>query len=88
MVASFPLAFLAGILTAVSPCVIPVLPIILGSTLKRNRLYPFLMVLGMAFTFSLLGVVFGIFGSFIGVGKRTLEIERAPGAKELLARLR
>lgn len=73
MVASFPLAFLAGILTAVSPCVIPVLPIILGSTLKRNRLYPFLMVLGMALSFSLLGMVFGSFGSFIGVGKRTLE---------------
>ncbi|OIO55459.1 hypothetical protein AUJ46_01405 [Candidatus Peregrinibacteria bacterium CG1_02_54_53] len=73
MTASFPFAFLAGIITVTSPCVIPILPIILGSALKRNRFYPLFMVLGLAFTFSLLGVVFGSLGSFVGIGKRTLE---------------
>ncbi|PIQ75827.1 cytochrome C biogenesis protein [Candidatus Peregrinibacteria bacterium CG10_big_fil_rev_8_21_14_0_10_49_24] len=70
---SFFFAFLAGVITVSSPCVIPILPIILGSALKRNRLYPFFMILGLAFTFSLLGVVFGSLGSFVGLGKRTLE---------------
>lgn len=74
MTASFPFAFLAGLVTVASPCIIPILPIILGSALKRNRLYPFCMVLGLAFTFSLLGVVFGSLGSFVGIGKRTLEM--------------
>jgi len=73
MTASFPFAFLAGIITVTSPCVIPILPIILGSALKRNRFYPLFMVVGLAFTFSLLGVVFGSLGSFVGIGKRTLE---------------
>lgn len=73
MTASFPFAFLAGLITVASPCIIPILPIVLGSALKRNRLYPLFMVLGLAFTFSLLGVVFGSLGSFIGIGKRTLE---------------
>lgn len=73
MTASFPFAFLAGIITVTSPCVIPILPIILGSALKRNRLYPLFMVLGLAFTFSILGVIFGSLGSFVGIGKRTLE---------------
>jgi len=70
---TFSFAFLAGIITVSSPCVIPILPIILGSALKKNRLYPLFMVLGLVFTFSLLGVVFGSIGSFVGIGKRTLE---------------
>jgi cytochrome c biogenesis protein CcdA len=70
---SFSLALLAGIVTVTSPCVIPILPIVLGSALKRNCLYPLFMVLGLAFTFSFLGVVFGSLGSFVGIGKRTLE---------------
>lgn len=73
MTASFLFAFLAGLVTVASPCIIPILPIVLGSALKRNRLYPLFMVLGLAFTYSLLGVVFGSLGSFVGIGKRTLE---------------
>ncbi|PIR52522.1 cytochrome C biogenesis protein [Candidatus Peregrinibacteria bacterium CG10_big_fil_rev_8_21_14_0_10_49_10] len=73
MTASFPFAFLAGLITVSSPCIIPILPIVLGSALKRNKFYPVFMVLGLAFTFSLLGVVFGSLGSFVGIGKRTLE---------------
>ncbi len=71
--ASFPFAFFAGFITVTSPCVLPILPIILGSALKKNRLYPVFMVLGLAFTFSLLGVLFGSIGSVIGLGKHTLE---------------
>lgn len=74
MTASFPFAFLAGLITVASPCIIPILPIVLSSALKRNRFYPLFMVMGLAFTFSLLGVVFGSLGSFIGIGKRTLEM--------------
>lgn len=74
MIASFPFAFLAGLVTVASPCIIPILPIVLSSALKRNRLYPLCMVLGLAFTFSLLGVVFASLGNFVGIGKRTLEM--------------
>jgi len=71
--ATFLFAFIAGFITVTSPCMIPILPIILGSALKKNRLYPVYMVLGLAFTFSLLGVLFGSFGTVVGLGKHTLE---------------
>lgn len=65
-------AFLAGLVTILSPCVIPILPIILSSALKRSRLYPVMMVLGLAITFSTLGVLFGAFGGAIGLSRDTL----------------
>lgn len=65
-------AFLAGIVTIFSPCVIPILPIILSSALKKNKLYPVVMVLGLATVFSLLGVLFGAFGSVIGISRDSL----------------
>lgn len=65
-------ALLAGIITAVSPCVIPILPIILSSALKKSRFYPVMMILGMATMFSVLGVLFGAFGAAIPISRDSL----------------
>lgn len=46
-------AFLAGIFTVLSPCVLPVLPVILASGVDKQRLKPLGMVLGLVFSFSL-----------------------------------
>ena len=44
-----PLATLAGVLTIASPCVLPILPIVLGSTLQgTNRGRPLFIVAGSA----------------------------------------
>ena len=42
VVGSLGLAFLAGLLTVLSPCVLPLLPIVLGSAAAehRRRLWP------------------------------------------------
>ena len=56
-------AALAGLVTITSPCVIPILPIILASALKKNPWFPVMMVLGLSTVFSFLGVLFGAFGS-------------------------
>ena len=61
-VGSYGLGFLAGILTALSPCVLPLLPIILGSALAAHRRGPLALVLGLALSF----VVVGLFVATIG----------------------
>jgi cytochrome c-type biogenesis protein len=53
---SLALAFLAGLLTSVSPCVLPVLPLIVGGALSQHRLGPLVLCGGLGLSFSLLGV--------------------------------
>jgi cytochrome c biogenesis protein CcdA/thiol-disulfide isomerase/thioredoxin len=45
------LAFVAGVLTAVSPCVLPVLPIVLASGVGATRRRPFAIIAGLAISF-------------------------------------
>ncbi len=75
------LAFLAGIITITSPCIIPLLPIILGSALKQDKRYPLLTVLGMATAFTFFGILFGAFGNLLPFDRRILHT----GAYWLLA---
>jgi cytochrome c biogenesis protein CcdA/thiol-disulfide isomerase/thioredoxin len=44
-------AFLAGLITAISPCVLPVLPIVLGGGIGENRRRPFAIIAGLASCF-------------------------------------
>src|SRR5262245_7250961 len=44
-------AFVAGLITAVSPCVLPVLPIVCAGGAGENRRRPFAIIAGLAFTF-------------------------------------
>jgi cytochrome c biogenesis protein CcdA/thiol-disulfide isomerase/thioredoxin len=50
-VLAIPLAFVAGVITAVSPCVFPVLPIVLGSGVAGSKRRPYAIVAGLATTF-------------------------------------
>lgn len=49
------LALLAGTLTTLSPCVLPVVPLVLVAALQKHRLAPLALIGGMAATFTLLG---------------------------------
>src|SRR5215470_3041798 len=44
-------AFVAGLITAVSPCVLPVLPIVFAGGAGENRRRPFAIIAGLAVTF-------------------------------------
>jgi cytochrome c biogenesis protein CcdA/thiol-disulfide isomerase/thioredoxin len=50
-------ALLAGVITAVSPCVLPVLPIVLGGGVGESRRRPFAIIAGLATCF-LVSVLF------------------------------
>jgi cytochrome c biogenesis protein CcdA/thiol-disulfide isomerase/thioredoxin len=51
MVVLIGIAFLAGVVTAISPCVLPVLPIILAGSAVGGRRRPFAIVAGLALSF-------------------------------------
>ena len=57
----------AGLLTLLNPCVLPVLPIILGSALREERLGPVALAAGMSVAFVLVGVTIAAAGPAIGL---------------------
>jgi cytochrome c biogenesis protein CcdA len=67
-------AFLAGVVSSSSPCVLAALPLVIGyigGTAKGSRklawTYSLLFVLGLTLTFTLLGAIAGLFGQLFGV---------------------
>lgn len=66
------LGYVAGLLTLINPCVLPVLPIVLASSLDRNRWGPAALAAGMALSFVGLGMTLAVFGRAIGVDDVTL----------------
>jgi cytochrome c biogenesis protein CcdA len=61
------LSVLAGSLTTLSPCVFPILPMVLGGAAQGNRYAPLAMGLGMAVSFATIGVIIGALGPLIGL---------------------
>lgn len=67
------LAFAAGVLTIASPCVLPMLPIILGAAVgQADSKRPIFITLGFTATFSVVAFVFGLFPSVLGLSQDTL----------------
>ncbi|MBP9869723.1 cytochrome c biogenesis protein CcdA [Patescibacteria group bacterium] len=61
-------AMLAGFVTIAGPCILPLLPIILGtSTVRAHKARPLFIVLGFILSFSAFAVIFSVFGSFLGI---------------------
>src|SRR5437016_5085907 len=56
------LALIAGLLSTLSPCVLPLLPIVVGAAIGEHRLGPLALAAGMALAF----VVIGLFVATIG----------------------
>jgi len=83
MLAAIPLAMLAGLVSFLSPCVLPLVPgylgFISGSSASRGRLIAgsAMFVAGFTIVFTLLGAAAGSLGSFL-VGKTEI-IERVLG---------
>lgn len=63
---ALPLAFVAGALTALSPCVLPVLPLVMGSA-ARTRLGPLALAAGFVVTFVAIGITLASVGEAIGL---------------------
>jgi cytochrome c-type biogenesis protein len=62
---SVSLAFGGGILTVLSPCILPVLPIIIGRSLQSHRYGPIVLVAGLVGGFAAAGSLLGVAASWI-----------------------
>ncbi|MCC6248347.1 MAG: cytochrome c biogenesis protein CcdA [Rubrivivax sp.] len=71
------LAWVAGSLTTLNPCVFPLLPLVLGGAVQENRLAPVAMGAGMVGAFALLGLVVGIAGDALGLNPDHIRIAGA-----------
>lgn len=61
---SLTLALLGGFLTVCSPCILPVLPIIVGRSLQSHRYGPLALVAGLVGGFAVAGSLLGISASW------------------------
>jgi len=61
------LGYLAGLLTLINPCVLPVLPIVLAGALQASPLGPLALAAGMSLSFVVLGITVSAFGFALGL---------------------
>jgi len=67
MLATLVLSFLAGILSVLSPCVLPLLPIVLGAAAAEHRAGPAALAAGLALSFTAIGLFVATIGFSIGL---------------------
>ena len=75
------LALLAGILSTLSPCVLPLIPIVLGAALGGHRFGPIALAAGLALSFVVIGLFVATIGFAAGLGQ---EVFRAAAAVLLI----
>jgi cytochrome c-type biogenesis protein len=62
-----PLAFVAGVLSILSPCVLPILPIVLGAAASEHRWGPAVLAAGLSVSFVAIGLFAATIGYSIGL---------------------
>jgi cytochrome c biogenesis protein CcdA len=61
------LALIAGILSTLSPCVLPLLPIVLGAAMSEHRYGPVALAAGLALSFVVIGLFVATIGFAVGL---------------------
>lgn len=67
MFASIGFAFLAGVVSILSPCVLPILPIVLGGAASEHRRGPLVLAAGLALSFTVIGLFVATIGFSLGL---------------------
>jgi cytochrome c-type biogenesis protein len=60
-------AFIAGVLTTLSPCVLPILPIVLGAAASERKYGPAALAAGLAVSFVAVGLFVATIGYSVGL---------------------
>lgn len=60
-------ALLAGVLSTLSPCVLPLLPVVLGTAVSQHRMGPAALAAGLAISFVTIGLFVALVGFSIGL---------------------
>jgi len=64
---TYGVGLLAGLLTTLSPCVLPLVPILMGSAVGAHRFGPGALAAGVALSFTITGVLLASAGAALGV---------------------
>lgn len=67
MLATLGFAALAGMLSVLSPCVLPILPIVLAGAVAESRLGPLALAAGLALSFGITGIAIATVGFAAGI---------------------
>lgn len=81
MLSSLILAFVAGLVTILNPCVLPLVPILVASALGKSKAGPLALSAGLVTSFTLFGFSVIAFGYSVGIDERLVRL----GAGSLLA---
>jgi cytochrome c-type biogenesis protein len=65
--AALGLAFAAGTLSTLSPCVLPILPVVIASAASEHRMAPVALAAGLAISFAAIGLFVAAAGFAIGL---------------------
>ncbi len=76
------LAYLAGALTTLNPCVLPMIPFVLATALREGKWGPVALMAGMSVTFTVFGTLIASVGPAIGLSQDNI---RFAGALIMLA---
>jgi cytochrome c biogenesis protein CcdA len=64
---TYVMAAAAGGLSTLSPCVVPLVPILVGSAVTAHRLGPWALASGLALSFTLVGATLASIGTVLGI---------------------
>lgn len=70
MLTSIALAFVAGLVTILNPCVLPLVPILVGSALGKARGGPLALAAGLVTSFTVFGFTVIAFGFSLGINEQ------------------
>lgn len=68
------LAFVAGLVTILNPCVLPLIPIVVATAAGKSRLGPLALALGLALSFASFGFLIVAFGFQLGINEQLVRI--------------
>lgn len=74
MLASGFLSFVAGLVTILNPCVLPLVPILVASALGKSRFGPLALAAGLVTSFTLFGFTVIAFGYSLGINEQLVRL--------------
>lgn len=64
---TYALSVAAGTLSTLSPCVLPLIPILLGTAIAAHRLGPYALAAGLSLSFAVVGIFLASIGASLGL---------------------
>ena len=74
MGSEYALALVAGLVTILNPCVLPLIPILVASSLGKHRYGPIALAIGLGLAFTIFGFVIIAFGFQLGIDERGIRM--------------